>query len=78
MTPPPPKSQRMSLSQVVERLTEKRAGSSSATIKMSAQGQLMPEVTVTAHEESAAVDMMIEQAIRGFVRIMDEANGARP
>ena len=66
-------SHRMSLSQVVERLTERRGASSSVTVKMSAQGVLMPEVTVAAGEDAATVDTMVTQAIDAFTRIVAAA-----
>ena len=69
----PEKPSRMTLSQVVERLTEKRGGTSSVTVKMSAQGVLMPEVTIAANEDDTVVDQMIEQALRAFTRIVAEA-----
>lgn len=75
-TPATPDTQaprRMTLSQVVERLTEKRGGSSSVTVKMSAQGVLMPEVTIAANEDDDIVNKMVEQAIRSFTEIVERA-----
>ena len=64
---------RMSLSQVVERLTEKRSAASSCTVKMSAQGVLMPDVTVVSGEDDETIETMKRQAIDTFVSIMQEA-----
>lgn len=64
----------MTLSGVVERLTEqRRSTSSSVTVKISAAGQLMPEVTVAAGEDDETVQTMCRQAVDGFVSIMAEA-----
>lgn len=64
---------RMRLSDVVERLTEKRGGVSSVTMKMSAQGVFMPDVTIAAHEDDAVIDKMIEQATRAFTGLHEAA-----
>lgn len=57
---------RMSLSQVVERLTERRGASSSVTLKVSAQGVLMPDVTIAAGTDDEEIDLMVAQAIRAY------------
>ncbi len=64
---------RMSLSQVVERLTDRKPGSTSVTIKLSAQGVVMPEVTVNAGASDAEVDTATEQAIRSFTTALAAA-----
>lgn len=57
---------RMTLSQVIERMTEKRPATTSVTIKLSAQGVVMPEVTVSAGASDDEVDTATRQAIRAF------------
>ena len=69
----PPK--RMTLSHVVERLTERKGTSSSVTVKLSAQGAFMPEVTIAAETPDDVVDKMIDQAVNAFLRLHVEANG---
>lgn len=64
---------RMSLSQVVERLTERKPGSTSVTIKLSAQGVVMPEVTVTAGASDEEVDTATAQALRSFTQALAAA-----
>lgn len=72
--PEPPK--RMTLSHVVERLTE-RGAKSSIGIKVSAQGQVMPDVNIVEGTTDEAIDKMRRQAIDTFVSIVREAsNGA--
>lgn len=63
----------MSLSQVVERLTERKPGSTSVTIKLSAQGVVMPEVTVTAGASDEEVDTATAQALRSFTAALAAA-----
>lgn len=60
-------SHRLSYGEIIERLTEKRTGTTSVTIKMSAQGVIMPEITITAGATDAEVDKAVEQAVRAFV-----------
>ena len=72
----PAKPNRMTLSQVVERMTD-RSARSSVTIKMSAQGVLMPDVTIVSGESDEAVTKMIEQAVSAFTDIVSQANGAK-
>lgn len=73
-TPEPPK--RMTLSHVVERLTE-RGAKSSIGIKVSAQGQVMPDVNIVEGTTDDAIATMRRQAIDTFVAIVQEAsNGA--
>lgn len=69
----PEKPNRMTLSSVVERLTERRGASSSVTLKMSAQGVFMPEVTIAADTDDATVTKMIDQAVSAFTRLHAEA-----
>ena len=66
---------RMTLSGVVERLTERKGASSSVTVKMSAQGVFMPEVTIAAGTPDDEVTRMIDQAGGAFLRLHSEANG---
>lgn len=67
---------RMTLSGVVERLTAPRGASSSVTVKMSAQGVFMPEVTVAGGTTDEEVTTMIDQAVGAFLRLMREAGQA--
>jgi len=69
---------RMSLSEVVERLTDRRGASSSVTLKMSAQGVFMPEVNIAAGVSDEDVDHMIDQAIAAYTRLHSEAAGVVP
>lgn len=70
--PAPPK--RMTLSHVVERLTE-RGAKSSIGIKCSAQGQVQPDVNIVEGTTDEAIKTMTRQAIDAFVAIVAEANG---
>jgi len=72
---PPTKPARMTLSHVVERLTERKGTSSSVTVKLSAQGAFMPEVTIAAETPDEVVTKMIDQAVNAFLRLHAEANG---
>lgn len=75
-TPQPEPPKRMTLSHVVERLTE-RGAKSSIGIKVSAQGQVMPDVNIVEGTTDDAIDKMRRQAIDTFVSIVREAsNGA--
>lgn len=67
------KPHRMTLSQVVERMTD-RSARSSATVKVSAQGVLMPDVTVVSGETDEAVQTMVRQAVDAFTSIVSQAN----
>lgn len=71
----PEPARRMTLSGVVERLTERKGASSSVTVKMSAQGVFMPEVTIAAGTPDDEVNRMIDQAVGAFLRLHSEANG---
>lgn len=71
---PAVKPHRMTLSQVVERMTD-RSARSSVTVKMSAQGVLMPDVTVVSGETDEAVQVMVRQAVDAFTSIVAQANG---
>ena len=68
---------RMTLSNVVERLTERRGATSSATVKLSAQGTFMPEVTVTAGVDWDEVRVMVEQASWAFTQLYASSLGAQ-
>ena len=71
-------SRRMTLSQVIERMTEKRAAATSVTIKLSAQGVVMPEVTVSAGASDDEVDTATRQAIRAFTDALAAALPGEP
>ena len=74
--PAPETPKRMTLSHVVERLTE-RGAKSSIGIKVSAQGQVMPDVNIVEGTTDEAIATMRRQAIDTFVSIVREAsNGA--
>lgn len=76
-TEAPVSPKRMTLSNVVERLTEKRS-TSSVTLKLSAQGQFMPELTVAANDDAAAITAMVDSAIAEFTRLFAQAwNGGK-
>jgi hypothetical protein len=66
---------RMTLSNVVERLTERKGASSAVTVKVSAQGVFMPEITIAAETPDEVVTKMIDQAVNAFLRLHAEANG---
>ena len=56
------------LRHVLDRMTE-RKGASSVTVKVSAQGQFMPEITIAANEDDAVVTRMVEQAVAAYVKL---------
>lgn len=65
--------QRLTYSQIIERLTERRGGGGgSITIKLSAQGVVMPEVTVQTGATDDEVATATAQAITAFQRILTE------
>lgn len=70
-----PTPKRMTLGQVVERLTEGRRATSTVTIKMSAAGQLMPEVDIAGGEDWSTVQTMVDQAEWAFTEIFGRALG---
>lgn len=55
-----------SLKEAVTAITQRPAARSSASLKVSAQGQLQPDVMIVAGEDPAAVNAMLEDAIRVF------------
>ena len=68
-TPEPPK--RTSVSELAKLLAERRsAGASSVTVKTSAQGVLMPEITVVANEDDATITAMTKQAIDAYASVL--------
>jgi len=67
------KARASALQHALDRLADRRAGTSTVTVKLSAQGVLMPEVTIAANEDDKTVDVMIEQAIRAFTEIVKAA-----
>ena len=76
--PEPAKPHRMTLAQVVERLTERRGASSSVTLKMSAQGVFMPEVNIAAGITDDEVDKLVDQAVRAYTELHTRAGGLTP
>ena len=64
---------RATISELARTLAERRGSTSSATIKMSAAGVVMPEVTIAAGTEEADVSTMVDQAIRSFRDMLDKA-----
>ena len=54
---------------VLERLTPPRQSVASVTLKVSAQGQFMPEVTITAGTSDAEVTLMVAQAVRALTEV---------
>lgn len=52
-------------------LAERRAGgSSSVTLKTSAQGKFMPELTIVAGEDQETVDLMVNQAVGAYTALL--------
>ena len=68
-------SDRLTYSQIIERLTERRGagGGGSVTIKLSAQGVVMPEVVVNTGASDDEVDAAVTQAVAAFKRILTDA-----
>lgn len=65
----PPK--RTSVSELAKLLAERRAaGSSSVTVKMSAQGVFMPEIVIVANEDDATIDRMVKQATDAYTNLL--------
>lgn len=64
---------RLTYGEIIERLTEKRPGSTSVTIKLSAQNVVMPEVTVSAGVTDDEIEQATEQAIRAFRACLEAA-----
>lgn len=69
---------RMTLSQVVERLTERRGASSSVTLKTTAAGAFTPELVIAAGTPDEEVDHMLDVAIAAYTRLHTEAAGVVP
>ena len=64
-------SKRTSVSELAKLLAERRAaGSSSVTVKVSAQGVFMPEITIVANEDDATIDRMVKQATDSYEKLL--------
>lgn len=62
---------RTSVGELAKLLAERRAaGSSSVTVKVSAQGVFMPEVTIVANEDDETIDRMVEQATDAYTKLL--------
>ena len=68
---------RTSVSELAKLLAERRAaGSSSVTVKMSAQGVFMPEIVVVANEDDATIDRMVAQATDAYTKLLQAVRPA--
>jgi hypothetical protein len=62
---------RTTVSELAKLLADRKTGgTSSVTIKTSAQGQFMPEVTVVAGEDPKAVAVMVKQATDAYTALL--------
>lgn len=53
---------------------DRRPGSvSSVTLKVSAQGVFMPEITIAANEDPATIDTMVGQAAKAYRELVEAA-----